>query len=282
MAVHAVVCAIVAVLFRTCNAADLAFGNSPCPGGGTVCPADAACCQMHSPDLPRVTGHYGCAPVNSTSTGCAGGGISPDWKGCCCAPGPANISSSTKNVLIIGDSVSVGYTPFVRANLSGLANVQHGPDNASGGNADGTAYGVQCINYFLRTPKLEPVAWDVVTFNFGLHDGGTDDADYEARLLSIAKQIKASVPPTAKPIYFLTTPFLCTAASDAVIVRQNAIAKQIMVSLDIPVLDLHTPIIRRCGLAPQPNCSIGGCPHYEPDGYALLTSYIAAAVRKLL
>ena len=45
------------------------------------------------------------------------------------------------NVLLVGDSVCSGYAPFVRAALSASANVQHGPDNSGGGNADGTGYG---------------------------------------------------------------------------------------------------------------------------------------------
>jgi hypothetical protein len=32
-------------------------------------------------------------------------------------------------------------------------------------------YGALCTPYFVRTPRYELPAWDVITFNYGLHDG---------------------------------------------------------------------------------------------------------------
>jgi hypothetical protein len=87
--------------------------------------------------------------------------------------GPSNISSVVPNVLVIGDSVSEGYTPFLRAALGASANVQHGPDNTGGGSADGSHYGELCTPYFIRTPLHALPPWRVITFNFGLHDGAT-------------------------------------------------------------------------------------------------------------
>ena len=46
----------------------------------------------------------------------------------CCAPGPlSNASNSLPNVMILGDSVSIGYTYHVVTNLSNQAFVQHSP-----------------------------------------------------------------------------------------------------------------------------------------------------------
>jgi hypothetical protein len=75
------------------------------------------------------------------------------------------------NVLIVGDSVSAGYISYVRDAFNGssngftvgeerfngnlpAANVQHGPDNSGGGNADGVGYGLLCTKYFVRTPQV--------------------------------------------------------------------------------------------------------------------------------
>lgn len=71
------------------------------------------------------------------------------------------------NVLILGDSISIGYTLGVRALLEGKANVFR-PINAAGTGAEncsGTTKGVTAIDRWLGDRK-----WDVIHFNFGLHD----------------------------------------------------------------------------------------------------------------
>lgn len=65
-----------------------------------------------------------------------------------------------KNVLIIGDSISLGYTPFVQEELKGIANVCH-----NWGIAGSTSRGVDSIHSWLGNKK-----WDIIYFNFGLHD----------------------------------------------------------------------------------------------------------------
>ena len=62
------------------------------------------------------------------------------------------------NVLIVGDSVSEGYTPFVMSALPDV-NFGHGPDNTGGGAADGVGYGQLCMKYFVRTPQHELPPW---------------------------------------------------------------------------------------------------------------------------
>jgi hypothetical protein len=56
------------------------------------------------------------------------------------------------NVLIIGDSVSIGYTPLVATAMAKVALVQHSPFDHRDGGAEETAYGVQCLDQFLRSP----------------------------------------------------------------------------------------------------------------------------------
>ncbi|AQQ09486.1 GDSL-like Lipase/Acylhydrolase [Sedimentisphaera cyanobacteriorum] len=64
------------------------------------------------------------------------------------------------NVLIIGDSISIGYTPHVRQLLQGKANVIHNE-----GNAGPTSKGLEEIEKWLGDKKL-----DLIHFNWGLHD----------------------------------------------------------------------------------------------------------------
>jgi hypothetical protein len=64
------------------------------------------------------------------------------------------------NVLIIGDSISIGYTPAVRKHFEGRANVFR-PD----ANCGDTINGLRQIDKWLGQKK-----WDVIHFNWGLHD----------------------------------------------------------------------------------------------------------------
>src|SRR5262245_48216310 len=63
-------------------------------------------------------------------------------------------------VLIIGDSISIGYTVPTREALKGVANV-HRPQT----NCGPTTRGVENLDKWLGDGK-----WDVIHFNFGLHD----------------------------------------------------------------------------------------------------------------
>ncbi len=63
-------------------------------------------------------------------------------------------------VLIIGDSISIGYTPFVKEALKDDAIVVHNK-----GNAQDTGTGLKRLDEWLGDKK-----WDVIQFNWGLWD----------------------------------------------------------------------------------------------------------------
>lgn len=93
-------------------------------------------------------------------------------------------------VLLIGDSISMGYTLGVRARLAKIANVHRVLENAGP-----TSRGIEKIDQWLGTgPK-----WDVVHVNFGLHDLKREDGFtrqvnpevYERNLREIIRKIKA-------------------------------------------------------------------------------------------
>jgi lysophospholipase L1-like esterase len=73
------------------------------------------------------------------------------------APRPAK---DLPKVFIIGDSISIGYTPHVTEMLKEQAEVSR-----NRGNAQHTGTGLQQIDTWLGTTK-----WDVIHFNWGLHD----------------------------------------------------------------------------------------------------------------
>jgi hypothetical protein len=87
-----------------------------------------------------------------------------------CKTGPPNPYSKTlKNVLVVGDSVSIGYTPFVAKVMAETALVQHSPWGGDGG-AEETLYGANCIDNLVRAPDGTPLSPDVLMFNWGLHN----------------------------------------------------------------------------------------------------------------
>ena len=73
---------------------------------------------------------------------------------------PVKDDPSLPRVLLIGDSSSIGYTPAVRELLKGKANVHRIP--ANGGP---TINGLKNIDAWLGKGD-----WDVIHFNWGLHD----------------------------------------------------------------------------------------------------------------
>ena len=83
---------------------------------------------------------------------------------------PKNIFGKTNkrlpNVLILGDSISIGYFPFVKEIMKEKAMVTRpfSPDSTPE-NCEGTTSGVENIDRWIGDTK-----WDVIHFNFGLHD----------------------------------------------------------------------------------------------------------------
>ena len=107
--------------------------------------------------------------------------------------------------------------------------VQHAPFGGDGG-AEDTAYGLECLDYFLSNPDGTAVYPDVIMFNFGLHNGpcngantsipggAATEAEYSGELDQIAAKLSAhaaSAPggmPKVKLLFALTSPMSVTRA----------------------------------------------------------------------
>jgi acyl-CoA thioesterase-1 len=103
-------------------------------------------------------------------------------------------------VLILGDSISIGYTPRLRKSLDGKANV-HRPTT----NCRWSAFGDQRIDEWIGNEK-----WDLIHFNFGLWDwyGWSQDTkatpeSYSKSLENIVQKLKKS---EAELVFAMTTP----------------------------------------------------------------------------
>ncbi len=188
---------------------------------------------------------------------------------------------STKNVLIIGDSISIGYTPFIQKALTGV-NVEHNE-----GNGGSTNRGVQSIEKWLGNRE-----WNVIMFNFGLHDLVYKDSlnkydavngkvsvsleDYRTNLQTIVDKLKET---TARLVFITTTtvPENSTGRKVESPAQYNKVAKEVMKKNGIEVLDLY-----ETSLAVHPPNSKPGNVHYTESGYELLSEPIIAKIKSLL
>lgn len=180
-------------------------------------------------------------------------------------------------VLLIGDSISIGYTLPVRAALKGKANVHRPP-----GNCSSTGYGLTKIDEWLGTGK-----WDVIHFNFGLHDAKLPPegvrhaapADYEKNLRQLVRRLKAT---GAKLIWATTTPvpmggILAPNRRFGDIAIYNAIAAKIMTENGVATDDLNaavTPHLEKVGRSNDV--------HFTEEGSVVLGRAVAASVERQL
>lgn len=170
-------------------------------------------------------------------------------------------------VLLIGDSVSRGYTMATRAALKGKANVHRAPENCGP-----TANGLKKLDVWLGEGK-----WDVIHFNFGIHDRATPLADYEKRLEEIITRLKKT---GAKLIWASTTPIPTDAAKKQTaesIVERNAIAEKLAKKHGMTVDDLFTFITPHLATL-QPPLDV----HFKAEGYELLGKQVAKSVEESL
>ena len=188
-------------------------------------------------------------------------------------------------VLLIGDSISIGYTVPVRTLLKGKANV-HRPLT----NCGPTTKGVAEIDKWLGDGK-----WNVIHFNWGLHDlkylgaDGKSLADptaagskqqvpideYEANLKKLVARLKKT---GAKLIWRSTTP-VPEGANGRVVgdsIKYNAVAKKIMDENKIAIDDQYSFSIKRKELQLPANV------HYTKDGSQELAKQAVAAIEAAL
>ncbi len=205
------------------------------------------------------------------------------------APASSQIASTNANplariqdepglprVLLIGDSISIGYTLPVRARLKGLANVHRVSDNAGS-----TAVGLRNLSGWLGKGK-----WDVIHFNFGIHDAkflspGKQQVsydEYEKNLREIVKRLKET---GAKLIWCTTTPvppgeLIPPRKFDDVSIY-NRIAEKIMTEQGVVIDDLNAFISPRVANNQKPHDV-----HFTAEGSELLADQVAAAIKAQL
>ena len=187
---------------------------------------------------------------------------------------PITDDAKLPRVLLIGDSISIGYTVAVRDLLKGKANVHRIPTNGGP-----TTRGVESIKAWLGTGK-----WDVIHFNFGLHDLKIMDhgkqqvaiGDYEKNLRQIVKELKAT---GAKVIWASTTPVPEGSAGRTVGdgPAYNAVAKKVMDETGIPINDLYAFALPQLAKIQKPQNV-----HFSDEGSAVLAKQVASVIEAAL
>ena len=172
-------------------------------------------------------------------------------------------------VLLIGDSISIGYTLPTRELLKGKANVHRIPTNGGP-----TTKGLVQIDSWLGDSK-----WNVIHFNWGLHDlkfmpHGKRQVTlvaYEKNLDSLVRRLKQT---GAKLIWRNTTPVpeakVRPQRIPADVVSYNAAAKRVMQKHRAPIHDLYS-----FALARLEKIQLPANVHFTPEGSAALADEVA-------
>jgi len=180
-------------------------------------------------------------------------------------------------VLLLGDSISIGYTLPVREALRGRANVHRPP-----GNCSSTGYTLTKLDGWLGAGK-----WDVIHFNWGLHDAklppeGVRHAPpevYEQNLRRLVTRLRAT---GAKLVWATTTPVplggnLAPNRRFGSVDTYNAIAARVMAEFGVVTNDLNAAIAPRMETLGRPKDV-----HFTAEGSAVLAAHVARSVAALL
>lgn len=187
-------------------------------------------------------------------------------------------------VLLIGDSISMGYTLPTRELLKGVANVHRIPTNGSS-----TDVGLKNMDTWLGTDGPDK-KWDVIHFNWGLHDlkhwkdGKLDLAgpqvnpveQYEKNLREIVARLKKT---GAKLIFATTTPV--PEGSGGRVAKDelayNEAALRVMKAEGVAIDDLHALAESKLAEIQLPKNV-----HFSKPGYETLAAQVAASVKSAL
>ncbi len=186
-------------------------------------------------------------------------------------------------VLLIGDSISIGYTAPVRRLLAGQANVHRIPTNGGP-----TTRGLESLEEWLGTED-----WDVIHFNWGLHDlKYIDDSgalvppdqgrtqvpidQYERNLRTLTERLRKT---GATLIWRSTTPVPegATGRNVGDAARYNEVAARIMQDFQIPIDDHYAYCLPRLSELQRP-----ANVHFTPEGSEKLAELTAKSIQTAL
>jgi len=191
------------------------------------------------------------------------------------------------NVLLIGDSISIGYTVDVRKQLAGKADIFRMPTNGKY-----ASYGLENLDEWLESRK-----WDVIHFNWDLWDicyrnplsetqGNRDKINgtltatpdqYRESMKNIVTRLKKT---NAKLIWCTTTPVPEFEEGRKVgdEIRYNQIAETIMKDNGVLINDLHSHALLKLPEIQKKNGDV----HFTTQGYAYLAEKVSLEISLVL
>jgi lysophospholipase L1-like esterase len=181
-------------------------------------------------------------------------------------------------VVLIGDSIRIGYAPLVAKQLDGKAIVVSEK-------ANGEDSGNVLRNLDEWVIKEKP---DVVHINAGLHDLKLKDGSYQVPLAEYEKNLKTILArirkeTNAKVIFATTTPIVDNLHAqrkagfdrfEADVQKYNIAAVSVMKLAGVPINDLHQ-VIESGGGRTLMN---GDGTHYTPEGYTRLAAAVTNSI----
>ncbi len=190
-------------------------------------------------------------------------------------------------VLIIGDSISIGYFPVVKESLKGVAGVTRPNENCGD-----TPRGLRFLDKWLGDTK-----WDVIHFNWGLWDlcyrnpesknqGNRDKVngklsvtpeDYEKNLNTLVDRLQK----TGATLIWASTTLVPEGEAGRFVgddVKYNATAAKVMTERGIPINDLHA----LSATFPAEMFVKPGDVHFKKTGSLQLGKQVAEKIRSVL
>jgi len=193
--------------------------------------------------------------------------------------------SPLPRVLIIGDSISIGYTPFVQKALRDRAIVIHNP-----GNAQHTGTGLKRIDQWLGDGN-----WQVIHFNWGLWDlcyrdppGSRKQGKEKGKVTLSSQQYGVNLEKlilrlqqTKARLIWASTTRVPEGEKGRFVgddIRYNRVAQKLMKKYKIPINDLHAVSSQ---LDPKLFRAPGDV-HFKPEGRKELAKKVTEAIDKAL
>lgn len=178
--------------------------------------------------------------------------------------------SELPRMLVIGDSISMNYTPMVRERLAGQVEVLH-----IGTNGAHTRKGLEHLEAWLGEET-----WAVIHFNWGLHDlrnrGGGPAVPLDEYAENLEKLVDRLQQTGAHLIWASTTPVPqgSSGRNNENVVAYNAAALAVMQKKGVEVHDLYAAVRPH-----QQDWVRSGNVHFHEHGYEALADLIADRAR---
>ena len=174
-------------------------------------------------------------------------------------------------ILLIGDSIVVGHERL----LHDIVKDEYCIDSFATAKCVSDIDYMKELNYMLSSNDYE-----LVIFNNGLHGFDVSDEDYEANLEEVLtdlnKRVKKMAWRTSTPMRDKEDLNKFNPARTPTILKRNAFAAKVAEELNIPVLDLYTPMVENVDYF-SPDAV-----HYNEEGKAAQAKILAEFIKEVL